>query len=141
MVGEPINDSWPLDTNNSTNSRHVRLWGAVSTDIGLTKKLSEAEIFTRELPNRWTPRQLHSPLDLRSHEAKCPLNAGLTGRGERKEIKASDPHGLGTFVRLPVIQRSMSLCRHSDETISDFNRRDFGAVAAPTRACWASVQP
>jgi hypothetical protein len=58
------------------------------------KKLSEAEIFTRELANRCTSHQLHSPLDLRSHEAKSPLNAGLTGRSERKEIKASDPHGL-----------------------------------------------
>src|SRR2546430_4120142 len=60
------------------------------------KQLSEPQIFTRELADRSAAHQPHSPLDLRPHQAKGPLNAGLTGRRERIEIKAPDSNGFGS---------------------------------------------
>jgi hypothetical protein len=58
-------------------------------------ELSKPQIFTRELIDCCAPHQLHSPLDLCPHEAKGPLNTGLTGRRERIEIEASDSNGFG----------------------------------------------
>ena len=52
--------------------------------------------FSRESwPIGRAAHQLHSPLDFRPHQAKGPLNSGLAGRRERKEIEAPDTNGLG----------------------------------------------
>jgi hypothetical protein len=59
----------------------------------IAKQLPEPQIFTRELVDRSAAHQLHSSLDLGPHQAKGPLNASLTGRRERIEVKASDSDG------------------------------------------------
>src|SRR3954471_24791296 len=59
-------------------------------------RLSEAQIFARELVDRRAAHQLHSSFDLGPHQAKGALNAGLAGRRERIKIESSGSNGFGS---------------------------------------------
>src|ERR1700722_1471867 len=59
------------------------------------KQLPEPQVFARELVDRSAAHQLHVALELCPHQAKRPLDAGLTGGSEGIKIKTPDPDGFG----------------------------------------------
>ena len=61
----------------------------------LEQRLSESQVFARELVDRPAAHQLHSSLNLGAHQPQGAFNACLTRRGERKEIVTSNTHRLG----------------------------------------------
>src|SRR5262249_61490752 len=57
--------------------------------------LPEPQIAAREVTDRRAAHQFHVPLDFAADQAESTFHAGLTGRGQRKEIIAAHPDGLG----------------------------------------------
>ena len=78
------------------------------------KQLPEPQIFAGELVDCGATHQLHSSSDLRSHQAKGPLNARLTAGRQRIEIETTDADGFG-----PERKRLQHMRSALDATIHD----------------------